>query len=165
MATAKIVNYTDEQAAALKAAYVAAGDEQSREAVKTEFAEKFGKSVKSIVAKLVKMEVYHAKEYKTKAGETPVKKDETADAIGKILGLTENDTSSLAKANKVAIAKVFSALANSVPVEAETPEETAAKPDSIAVLVRVAGLTAEDAKSIGRVRGAVLAKIAAAFAD
>lgn len=159
--TAKIVNYTAEQTAELKAAYVAA---PNAETVKM-FAEKFGKTVKSIVAKLAKEQVYQKAEYVSKTGEKPVKKDAHADAIGAVLHLTESETESLTKANKTALVKVFGALANSVPVEAETPEETAAKPASVAVLVRVAGLTAEDEKSLGRVRGAVLAKLAAVFAD
>lgn len=159
--TEKVVNYTEAQAAELKAAYVAAPNKETVAA----FAEKFGKTTRSIVAKLAKMEVYQKAEYVSKTGEKPVKKDAHADAIAKVLGLSENDADSLTKANKTALVKVFSALANSVPVEAETPEETAAKPDSVAVLVRVAGLTAEDAKSLGRVRGAVLAKLAAVFAD
>ncbi len=157
----KTVNYTDAQAAELRAAYVAAPTKDTVAA----FAGKFGKTTRSIVAKLAKMEVYKKAEYVSKTGEKPVKKDAHADAIAKVLGLSENDADSLTKANKTALVKVFSALANSVPVEAETTEETAAKPESLAVLSRVAGLTAEDAKSLGRVRGAVLAKLAAVFAD
>ena len=117
-AKAKPVNYTPEQTAELVSAYVAvAADEAKRAEVVATFAEKFGKTAKSIVAKLTREKVYVAKAYKTKNGETPQKKDETADAIGAILGLTENDTSSLAKANKVALEKVFAALANSKPID------------------------------------------------
>jgi Tfp pilus assembly protein PilP len=74
-----------------------------------------GKTVRSIVAKLSREKVYVAKEYKTKNGESPVKKDVTADAIGKILNLSENDIDSLTKANKSALRAIFAALANSKP--------------------------------------------------
>jgi hypothetical protein len=62
--------------------------------------------VRSIVAKLSREGVYQKKEYVTKTGETPVKKDEHADFIGKSLSLSEADTDSLAKANKRALAAV-----------------------------------------------------------
>lgn len=159
--TAKIPNYTPEQTAELKAAYLA---NPSRETVDT-FAVKFGKGVKSIVAKLSKEGVYKKAEYVSKTGEKPVKKDDTADAIGKVLGLTENDTGSLAKANKTALVKVFSALANSVPREVESPDDEAAKPALVEVCRRVAGLTDDEARSLSRVSKATLAKLAAVFAD
>ena len=113
MATAKTVNYTPEQTAELKAAYVAA---PTAETVAM-FADKFGKTVKSIVAKLSREGVYKKAEYVTKTGEKPVKKDTHADAIGAVLGLTEAETESLTKANKTALVKIFKALANSKPIE------------------------------------------------
>ena len=162
MATAaKTPNYTPEQTAELKAAYVA---NPSRETVDA-FAEKFGKGVKSIVAKLSKEGVYKKAEYVSKTGEKPVKKDDTADAIGKVLNLNENDTSSLAKANKPALVKVFAALANSVPREVESPDDEAAKPALVEVCRRVAGLTDDEARSLSRVSKATLAKLAAVFAE
>ena len=111
-ASAKAVNYTAEQTAEMVSAYVA---NPSQETIAM-FAEKFGKSVRSIVAKLSREKVYQAKSYETKNGEKPVKKDSVADAIGSILGLSEADTDSLAKANKKALQAVFNALANSKPV-------------------------------------------------
>lgn len=121
MATAtktKVENYTAEQTAELKARYMAAvADEAARAAVVTEFAAKFGKGVRSIVAKLSREGVYVPKAYKTKAGAAPVKKDAHADAIGAVLSLTEAETESLTKANKTALEKIFKALANSKPIE------------------------------------------------
>lgn len=111
-AKTKTVNYTAEQTAELVAAYVAA---PTSETVAT-FAEKFGKTARSIVAKLSREKVYVAKTYETKNGEKPVKKDSVADAIGAILKLSEADTDSLAKANKKALKAVFDALANSKPI-------------------------------------------------
>lgn len=111
-ASAKTVNYTPEMTSELVSAYVA---NPTQETVAV-FAEKFGKSVRSIVAKLSREKVYVAKAYETKTGEKPIKKDSVADAIGAILKLSEADTDSLAKANKKALKAIFEALANSKPI-------------------------------------------------
>lgn len=108
----KTVNYTDFQTAELVSAYSA---NPSREIVE-QFAEKFNKSVRSIVAKLSREGVYQKKEYTGKTGEKPVAKDTFADSIGAILTLSEGDITSLAKANKKALQAIFSALANSKPL-------------------------------------------------
>ena len=105
----KAVNYTAEQTTAIIAAY------QAGETVEA-LAEQFQKSVRSIVAKLSREGVYKKKEYKTKNGESVVKKDAHADAIGAILKLPENDIESLTKANKNALRVIFEALANSRPL-------------------------------------------------
>lgn len=97
--TAKTVNYTAEQTAKMVADYQAG---MTVDAI----AETLGKTVRSVVAKLSREKVYVAKAYKTKSGETPIKKDVHADYIGEMLGLTEADTESLTKANKVALAKI-----------------------------------------------------------
>lgn len=97
--TAKAVNYTPEQTAKMVSDYA--------EGVTVEaIAKELGKTVRSVVAKLSREKVYKAKEYKTKTGETPIKKDAHADYIGEALGLSEADTDSLTKANKVALAKI-----------------------------------------------------------
>jgi ABC-type phosphate transport system substrate-binding protein len=103
------VNYTAEQTAAIITAY------QAGETVEA-LAEQFQKSVRSIVAKLSREGVYKKKEYKTKNGESVVKKDAHADAIGAILKLPENDIESLTKCNKNALRAIFEALANSRPI-------------------------------------------------
>ena len=97
--TTKTVNYTPEQTAQMIADY------QAGTSVET-LAETLGKTVRSGVAKLSREKVYQAKAYKTKSGETPIKKDVHADFIGEALCLTEADTESLTKANKVALAKI-----------------------------------------------------------
>lgn len=108
-ATAKTVNYTPEQTAQMIADY--------QQGITVEqIAENLGKTVRSVVAKLSREKVYKAKEYKTKTGETPVKKDAHAEAIGAILQLAENEVDSLTKANKSALKKIFDALANSKPI-------------------------------------------------
>lgn len=117
-AKTKDVNYTEAQTAELVAAYVAVKDEsrEVRDTVVKQFAEKFGKTTRSIVAKLSRADVYVAKEYVGKTGEKPVKKDAHADAIGAVLNLSENEIESLTKANKTALEKIFKALANSKPI-------------------------------------------------
>lgn len=101
--TVKATNYTAEQTASMKADYLAGVTVEA-------IAEKVGKTVKSVIAKLAKEQVYKKKEYVTKAGTTPVKKDEHADAIGVIVGsLSEGEIESLTKANKTALAKIVCA--------------------------------------------------------
>jgi len=109
--------YTAEQSAQLVAAYVANPTKETVEA----YAVTFGKTVKSIVAKLSREGVYEKKTYVSKTGAKPEKKDATADAIGAILRMNENDIASLTKANKTALAIIFKALAESVPMEAVAP--------------------------------------------
>ena len=107
--TANTVNYTPEQTTKMVADY------QSGVTVEM-IAENMGKTVRSVVAKLSREKVYKAKEYKTKTGESVVKKDAHADAIGAILKMPENDIESLTKANKNALRAIFEALANSKPI-------------------------------------------------
>lgn len=107
--TTKTVNYTVEQTAQIVGAYTAGESVEN-------IAQSLGKSVRSIVAKLSREGVYKKKEYKTKTGESVVKKDAHADAIGAILKLAENDIESLTKANKSALRAIFDALANSRPL-------------------------------------------------
>ncbi len=107
--TSKTVNYTPEQTTKMVADYA---NGVTVEAIASEL----GKTVRSVVAKLSREKVYKAKEYKTKTGAPVVKKDAHADAIGAILKLTEAETESLTKANKTALEKIFSALANSRPL-------------------------------------------------
>ena len=107
-----VVNYTPEMTAILKADYTA---NPTKETV-AEFAEKFGKTARSVIAKLSRSGVYEKAKPVTKAGEPVVAKDETANAIGAVLGLSEGEITSLAKANKTALTKVFAALAASKPL-------------------------------------------------
>jgi hypothetical protein len=101
MAT-KSVNYTPEMTAELVNAYKAAPTSETVAA----FAAKFGKNVKSVVAKLSREGVYMKKEYVTKAGAKPIPKEDMATFIGDKLGLDEASASSLAKANKHALAAI-----------------------------------------------------------
>ena len=101
--TTKAVNYTPEQTEQAKADYLAGVTVE-------QIALALGKSARSIVAKLSREGVYKAKEYKTKTGETVVKKDELADKIGALLGATEPEMESLTKVNKTMLKKILDAL-------------------------------------------------------
>lgn len=96
----KATNYTPEQTVQLVQDY------QSGVTVES-LAETFGKSVRSIVAKLSREGVYKKKEYVSKTGESPVAKDTLADNIASWCNLTESETESLTKANKTALQKIL----------------------------------------------------------
>lgn len=99
MAATKVENYTAVQTAKMVADYTANPSADTVAALATEF----GKTVRSVIAKLSREKVYKAKVYKTKTGEDVVKKDEHADYIGEALGMNANDADSLTKANKMAL--------------------------------------------------------------
>jgi formiminotetrahydrofolate cyclodeaminase len=103
MATAKTVNYTPEQTAAMVADYTANPTAETVSAL----ASALGKTTRSIVAKLSREKVYKAKEYTAKNGEKPVKKDDLADKLSGMFGLTEAEADSLTKANKTALLKIL----------------------------------------------------------
>ena len=104
----KTVNYTPEQTASMLADYAGGVTVEA-------IAENLGKTVRSVVAKLSREGVYRKKEYISKTGERPVKKDATADEIGKIAGLSEGEVDSLTKANKTALLKVLALLKGELP--------------------------------------------------
>ena len=105
--TVKAVNYTPEQTATMVEMYSA---DKSEATVKT-LAEMYGKTVRSIVAKLSREKVYVAKEYKTKTGEAVTSKNDLADKIAAMVGgFTESETESLTKANKTALDKILACL-------------------------------------------------------
>ena len=100
MAATKTVNYTTEQTVKMVADYKAG---VTVEAIAVEL----GKSVRSVVAKLSREGAYQKKEYTTKKGEVPVRKEDLAGELMLLLGLTEAEADSMAKANKTALAKVL----------------------------------------------------------
>lgn len=125
--TTKTVNYTPEQEATLSEMWIK-GETTEK------IAEALGKSVRSIVAKLSRTFKGTDYEYKAKVntrkdGAPIEKKNDTADAIGKILQLKENDVDSLTKCTRVTLQAIFKALANSVPVTPENSPALAAKID------------------------------------
>ncbi len=99
------VNYTPEMTAALVSRYV-----DGNVAVES-LAVEFGKSVRSVVAKLSREGVYKAKDRVTKTGEPVVKKASLADSLALMAGLTEAEATSLEKVNKTALVKLMTAIA------------------------------------------------------
>lgn len=158
----KAENYTSEQTAAMVARYLAAPSSETVAAIATEM----GKTVRSVIAKLTRekkadgTQVYIAKTYKTKAGDEPEKKDTIADAIGKVLKLSDGEVDSLTKANKTALTKIFAALANSVPVEPESEQERKDKAAAVQMLAENLSLDATEAGSLMRANASVLSKLA-----
>jgi GH25 family lysozyme M1 (1,4-beta-N-acetylmuramidase) len=128
MATTKtaVVNYSAEQTVEMVSAYVA---NPTKETVEL-FAAKFNKSVASIRAKLVKEGAYKKAEYVSKAGETPVDKENLVDQIALFIPEVSDEAnlSSLAKANKKvlkAILKTVSELSAFKEKAMETFEQSA----------------------------------------
>lgn len=118
--TEKAVNYTPAQEARMTEAYTAAPTRETVDAL----AKEFGKTARSIVAKLSRLEIYKKPVALAKDGKPVQKKNDLADAIGAVLKMTEAETTGLASAPKTALQKIFSALANSVPM---TPENSPAE--------------------------------------
>ena len=97
------VNYTEDQSTKMIADY------QSGATVEM-IAQELGKSARSVIAKLSREKVYVAKVAASKTGDAIVKKDQVADAIAVLAGLTESEADSLTKANKTALKKIFDCL-------------------------------------------------------
>jgi hypothetical protein len=100
------VNYTFEQGKALKDAYAGATTQDERVAVVEAFAVDFGKSTRSIIAKLVREGVYLAKEKAAKA-EKQVRK---ADLVAMIEAKLEVELPSLEKAGRLDLMKLVYSL-------------------------------------------------------
>ena len=101
MATVKTPNYTPEQTAALVAEFNAGASVEA-------LAEMFGKTTRSIVAKLSREGVYVAKA-KAK-GEARVKKEALVAQIANLIGADEEAVDSLEKATAGALTLVLNAL-------------------------------------------------------
>lgn len=103
----KIVNYTPEMTATMVEAYTT---NPSKETVE-KLAGAYGRSVRSVVAKLSREGVYKKAERLTKTGEPVTKKNQLADALGLMAGLTEPEITSLEKVNKTALIKLMNIIA------------------------------------------------------
>ena len=97
MADAQVKNYTDEMVATMVDQYSAEPTKATVEAL----ASTFGKSTRSIIAKLSREGVYVAQPRTTKAGTAIVRKADIVAEIAQLLGAHESDTmSTLGKASK-----------------------------------------------------------------
>ena len=102
----KVVNYTPEATAAIVESYVANPTKENIAAM----AMVYGKSVRSIVAKLSREKVYVAKAYTAKTGEAVISKAELVDEIAEKLGVAPEVVGSLESATKIALKLVAEAL-------------------------------------------------------
>lgn len=103
-ATVKVPNYTEAQVTELVEAYKASPTKATVEA----FAAKFGKTARSIVAKLAKEEVYVSKA--KEAGKREMLKVEMVSKIAELIGKTDEQMESLEKATGPALMAVLHAL-------------------------------------------------------
>jgi hypothetical protein len=101
--TTKVVNYTDEMVETIVAVYEAAPERATVDAL----AEKFGKTPRSIIAKLSTLGIYKAPARVTKTGAPVVKKEFLVAEINSKLGI---ELPSLVKANKQDLEALFAAL-------------------------------------------------------
>lgn len=101
MATVKTVNYTAEQTAELVNGYKAGMTVEQLSA-------KFGRNVRSIVAKLSREGAYIKKTEAKK--EKGTDKTNLANKIAELANLAENDADSLTKANRQALIGILAAL-------------------------------------------------------
>ncbi len=100
----KPLNYTPEQTAFAVEAYTNSPDQATVESI----ARKLGKTVRSVVAKLAKEGVYHAKN--KEAGKRDMLKSEMVSEISQIVGRNEEVMESLEKATGSALKAVLVAL-------------------------------------------------------
>ena len=115
----KVVNYTPEQTARLIADYTA---NPTKETVAT-LATAFGKTTKSVVAKLVREGVYRKAEKVAKDGTPVVKKNELVEKIAEEIGVTSDKLDGLEAAPKNALKLILSALVFETEPEAEVAAE------------------------------------------
>lgn len=106
-ASKKVENYSAEQTVALVAAYNGGAGKTI-----AELATQFGKTEKSIVAKLSREKVYVKKARVSKVtGGEPEKKEEIVQDIAKLLGVSEDKLAGFEKANKTGLLLVKEAFA------------------------------------------------------
>ena len=104
MAAEKIVNYTEAQVTEMRDAYTNSPTDEMVKALAT----KFGKTTRSIVAKLVKEGVYVSKAKET--GKRAMLKAEMVAEIAKLTGKNEEQLESLEKATGPALMAVLDTL-------------------------------------------------------
>jgi hypothetical protein len=101
--TTTVKNYTDEMVAQMVEAYIA---EPNRDTVDS-LAEQFGKTTRSVIAKLSREGVYQAQPRTTKSGETVISKSELVAMISELLSI---EVPTLVKAGKQDLQKLVDAI-------------------------------------------------------
>ena len=104
MAGEKIVNYTAEQTATMVEAYKASPTEETV----AKLAEQMGRTMRSVIAKLAKEQVYKAKD--KEGSKRKMLKAEMVTEIAKLMDVTEDKIESLEKATGPALEMVLNAL-------------------------------------------------------
>ena len=125
MSDKKAPNYTEAQTDEMVQAYNEATTDDERETVVQDFAENFGKTVRSIRQKLVREKVYVKKERKTKAGDSVERKATIVSDIADLLEIEPEQIESLEKATKTALQIIrgeFSAAKAILAGEAKKPD-------------------------------------------
>ena len=119
MATSsKAVNFTNEQTAELKSAFLALASASEQKTLVETFATKFGKNTRSIIAKASNLGVYKKAEKVTKTGAKIETKAEIVTRIAEKFGKSEQVLASLESATKQALYEILSIKAE----ETETGE-------------------------------------------
>lgn len=100
--------YTEEQEKELEINYKAADSDEGREIAVQEFMAKHGKSKRSVVAKLSKMEIYKSKERISKVtGTKPITKEQIVSQIEEKMGFESGALEGLEKAPKLVLLKII----------------------------------------------------------
>ncbi len=130
-------------------------------------AEKYGKSKRSMIAKLAKEKVYVPQKYVTKTGEVPVSKEEHVRTIAAFIGTTQDKLDSLEKANKGVLVALETALKKSAHdydnAATDTPADARQKAASIDIIAGYVGSTAVELSSLKLAAKAALHIIASAL--
>ncbi len=127
-AAVKVENYSAEVTTKLLAAWAKmakANDEQIKASVAVLAAE-FGKTARSIVAKLAREKVYTKATYTTKTGDAPVSKEEIVGIIAAFCGVSADKLESLEKANKAVLQLLQDVLTKSAHDHDNTADQRAA---------------------------------------
>jgi hypothetical protein len=110
------IKYTPELTTRISAMYTGAGGSNEKKSVTDICAELLLEGIevpeRSIIAKLSSLGVYKKKEYLTKRGETPIKKEEYIERISVLLDVNQDMLESLEKVNKSVLALLTNKLSS-----------------------------------------------------
>jgi len=108
-------SYTEKFTAEITARYLEGDSYEARQEILKEIAAESGKKVQSLRAKLVRENVYVAKEYKTRDGDKPETKSDIVTSIAMSLGVAAKELAGLEKATKNALTLVRAGVATDDP--------------------------------------------------
>src|SRR6056300_1874521 len=114
------MSYSEKETAEIVESYL---QNPTRDTVES-LANRFEKSIKSIIGKLSREGVYRREVYRSKTGELPVTKVEIVSNIAEYLGVENSDLEGLEKSPKAVLQKLEKALAGSERGYQAVEEET-----------------------------------------